>query len=117
MRNLLMVLVALGLGTKRHWHIFIAIFLGAVLGAWLPYNATAPSFFHEAFEMIGQMFIRLIAMLAIPLIISSLIIGISSLGDGRQLGKIGGKTLFLFLITMLIASGIAATVAHYTQPG
>jgi len=117
MRNLLMVLVALGLGTKRHWHIFIAIFLGGLLGAFAPYNQLHPSFAHQTFEILGQVFIRLVAMLAIPLIISSLIIGISSLGDSRQLGKIGGKTLFLFMFGMFLASGIAALIAYYTQPG
>ncbi len=112
-----MILVALGLGTKRHWHIFIAIFLGVVMGALMPYNAEFPSFFHQTWEVVGQMFIRLIAMLAIPLIISSLIIGMSSLGDGRQLGKLGGKTILLFGLTMAIASTIAALIGFYVQPG
>lgn len=117
MRNLLMILVALGLGTKRHWHIFIAIFLGVVLGIWFPFHPEAPSFMHKAFDVLGQMFIRLVAMLAIPLIITSLLIGIHSLGDGRQLGKLGFKTIFLFGFTMLIASSIAAAVAYFVQPG
>ncbi len=117
MRNLLMILVALGLGTKRHWHIFIAILLGVVLGAWLPYNPEHPTFAHQAFELVGQMFIRLVAMLAIPLIISSLIIGMSSLGDGRQLGKIGFKTIALFALTMTISASVAALIAYYVAPG
>jgi proton glutamate symport protein len=117
MRNLLMVLVALGLGTKRHWHIFIAIFAGVLMGVWFPYNTIEPSFMHQAFEVIGQMFIRLVAMLAIPLIISSLLIGMHSLGDGRQLGKMGIKTVFFFGLTMIVASSIAAIIAYYVQPG
>lgn len=117
MRNLIMVLVALGLGTKRHWHIFIAIFLGIILGAWFPYDPMYPSFMHQAFDVIGQMFIRLVAMLAIPLIISSLIIGMSSLGDGRQLGKIGIKTICLFFLTMVIAATLAAVIGYVIQPG
>ncbi len=117
MRNLLMVLVALGLGTKRHWHIFIAIFLGVVLGAWFPYNPESPTFMHHAFEVVGQMFIRLIAMLAIPLIISSLLIGINSLGDGRQLGKMGVKTVMYFGLTMIISATVAALIGFYVDPG
>lgn len=117
MRNLLMVLVALGLGTKRHWHIFIAIFMGILMGVLFPYHLSEPSFMHQAFEVIGQMFIRLVAMLAIPLIISSLLIGMHSLGDGRQLGKMGIKTIFFFAVTMIIASSIAAVIAYYVQPG
>lgn len=117
MKHLLMVLVALGLGTKRHWHIFFAIFLGIGLGIAFPYNPESPSFMHQAFEVIGQMFIRLVAMLVIPLIISSLIIGVTSLGDGRQLGKMGLKTIMYFALTMVIASTIAASIGYLVQPG
>ncbi len=117
MRNLLMILVALGLGTKRHWHIFIAIFLGVLLGTWFPFNPDHPSFMHTAFEVVGQIFIRLVAMLAIPLIISSLMIGVNSLGDGRQLGKMGFKTIFYFFLTMFIAACVAALIAFLVDPG
>ena len=118
MRNLLMILVALGLGTKRHWHIFVAIILGVVIGMLAPVNDLHPAtFLHTAFELVGQLFIRLITMLALPLIISSLLIGITSLGDGRQLGKLGVKTIVFFFMTMIIASGIAAAIAYFVNPG
>jgi proton glutamate symport protein len=117
MRNLVMILVALGLGAKRHWHVFFAIVLGALVGVLLPYNSTHPDFLHQTFEVIGQMFIRLVAMLAIPLVISSLIIGVTSLGDGRQLGKMGIKTIFYFGVTMLVAATVGAIVAYFIHPG
>jgi proton glutamate symport protein len=117
MRNLLMVLVALGLATKRHWHILFAILLGIVLGASFPYNPEYPGFMHQAFDVIGQMFIRLVAMLAIPLIMSSLLIGMNSLGDGRQLGKMGIKTISYFMVSMVVAASIAAAIGYFVQPG
>jgi proton glutamate symport protein len=118
MRNLLLLLVAFGLGAKRHWHIFLAIATGITLGVLLPVDSTHPAtFVHEAFEFFGQLFIRLITMLALPLMISSLITGITSLGDARQLGKIGLKTGFFFFFTMIIASSMAAAVAYFVNPG
>ena len=118
MRNLLLFLVAFGLGAKRHWHIFLAIGLGITLGIFMPVDQLHPaSFFHEILEVVGQLFIRLITMLALPLIISSLIIGVTSLGDARQLGKIGGKTIFFFLLGMVIASCIAVTMGLLINPG
>jgi Na+/H+-dicarboxylate symporter len=76
-----------------------------------------PSFMHQTFDLLGQVFIRLVAMLAIPLIISSLLIGVHSLGDGRQLGKMGIKTIVYFISLMLISGSIAAIIALVVQPG
>lgn len=112
-----MILVALGLGTKRHWHIFIAIFLGVVLGYFLPLNPEAPSFAHKLFQLLGSLFINLVGMIAIPLIISSLLIGITSLGDGRQLGKLGIKTIVFFGALMVLSGTVAAALGVLIKPG
>lgn len=117
MRNLILVLVALGLGTKRHWHIFVAILLGAIVGLVFPFDPVSPSVVHSSMELIGQLFIRMIAMLATPLIISSLFIGVSSLGEGRSVGKMGFKMIVMFFGMMLVAACIAAVVATLIQPG
>jgi proton glutamate symport protein len=117
MRNLMMIFVALGLGGKRHWHIFAALILGAALGVVFPYSADHYSFLHDAFELVGELFIQLVAMLGIPLIISSLLLGIYSLGDGRQLGKLGFKTLAWFIVLMVLSASVAALVFHVIQPG
>ena len=117
MRNLIMILVALGLGTKRHWHIFVAMLAGAVAGFYLPFNADFPSFGHQAMAIVGQLFIRMIAMLAVPLIMSSLLIGMSAIGDGRQVGKMGFKMISMFLGFMLFSGCLAATITYFAQPG
>ena len=79
--------------------------------------ANPPQVYHYIIEFIGQLFVRAITMLALPLMISSLVIGITSLGDARQFGKIGGKTVFIFFLTMVIASSLAAFVAYTFHPG
>lgn len=117
-----LILVALGLGTKRHWHILVAITLGVVLGIYLPYptidgRPDSYPFIHQFFDIVGQLFIRLITMIVVPLVVSSLIVGVSSLGDSRQLGRMGGKVLFYFLLLMGISALLGAGLSLWLEPG
>lgn len=66
---------------------------------------------------LGDLFIRLLSFLAIPLVISSLIIGASSLEDIKKLGRIGTKTFVLYLSTTAIAITIGLVIANVIQPG
>ncbi|MBY0406015.1 MAG: dicarboxylate/amino acid:cation symporter [Cyanobacteria bacterium] len=110
-----LLLVALGLGAKRHWHIFFAIVFGIVLGLLFSGPDYCP--IQQFFDVVAQIFIRLITMLVIPLVVSSLIVGISSLGDSRQIGRMGGKVLVFFTMLMGIASIIGFTLALTLTPG
>ena len=85
------ILIALGLGIKRNWHIFVGLILGVLLGIWLH---THPNMIVlTALHFVGQVFIRLIQMVVIPLVISAIVIGITSIGDNKQLGKFGTKMI------------------------
>lgn len=66
---------------------------------------------------IGTLFIRLLMFIAIPLVLASLIVGAASLGDIRKVGRIGGKTLALYIITTTLAITIGLTVANLIKPG
>jgi proton glutamate symport protein len=66
---------------------------------------------------IGSLFIRLLMFIAIPLVLASLIVGAASLGDIRKVGRIGGKTLLLYLITTAIAITIGLSLANIVKPG
>jgi DAACS family dicarboxylate/amino acid:cation (Na+ or H+) symporter len=68
-------------------------------------------------EPAGTIFIRLITMVVVPLVIASLFVGVTSLGDIRRLGRIGGRTLVYFLVTTLFAAAIGTTVALVAQVG
>lgn len=119
------ILVALGLGAKRNWHIFFALFAGILAGALLQWRlpiepGLEPQNAHMIYQglyVIGQIFIRLIEMIVIPLVLSSLIVGIASLGDGKQLGRLGGKVVFFFILTTAIAAIIGASLAIFAKPG
>ena len=118
MRAFWLVLVALGLGTKRHWHILFAILAGIVLGLVYPIaHGESPQFIHQFFGIVGEIFIRLITMIVIPLVVSSLIVGVSSLGDSRQLGRMGGKVFTWFLLFMAISSVLGGLLVLMVEPG
>jgi len=70
-----------------------------------------------AIKPIGMIFIRLLMFVAIPLVISSLIVGASSLGDLRKVGRIGAKTLFFYLVTIVSAITIGLVLVNAIQPG
>jgi Na+/H+-dicarboxylate symporter len=101
----------------RYWtgialwkRIFAALLLGVAAGL----------IFGEAMAAIGwigELFIRLIRMLVVPLVLVVIISGLAGLGDPRKLGSIGVRTLALYLVTTAIAVAIGITVATLIQPG
>ena len=66
---------------------------------------------------IGSLFIRLLSFLAIPLVIASLIIGAASLDDVKKIGRIGGRTLVIYITTTAVAITIGLLIANVIQPG
>lgn len=66
---------------------------------------------------IGDIFVRLLTMIAVPLVLASLIVGAASLTDLKHVAKIGGKTLGFYAITAVVAITIGLTCANIIQPG
>jgi len=66
---------------------------------------------------IGKLFMRLIKMVIVPLVFASLLVGVASLGDIRKLGRLGGKTLGIYLMTTAAAVAIGLLCANLIQPG
>ena len=66
---------------------------------------------------VGNIFIRLLMFISIPLVLASLIVGAASLGDIRRVGKLGGKTIGWYLITITVSITIGLTLVNLIQPG
>ena len=101
--------------------IFIAMILGAIVGLILNY-AGSPEWSQNwlidgVFKVIGQTFISLLKMLVVPLVFVSLVCGSSSLSDPKMLGRVGGKTIALYLLTTAIAVSLALGSAIIFEPG
>lgn len=111
------VLVALGLGFKRNGHIFLAIVLGVLFGNYINAHPEKISGLIPVLDVVGQAFIRIIQMVVIPLVCSAIVVGISSIGDSKQIGKFGKKMLLLYTIISLAAVSIGAGLVLLVKPG
>lgn len=101
--------------------IFIAMIAGAIVGLILNY-AGNPAWSETwlldgVFNVVGQIFISLLTMLVVPLVFISLVCGSSSLSDPTMLGRIGGKTIALYMLTTAIAVSLALGSAIIFEPG
>jgi dicarboxylate/amino acid:cation (Na+ or H+) symporter, DAACS family len=109
-------------GMPLHTRILIGLGVGLVTGiaanyflggehprvTWTIYNITDP---------IGQLFLRLLLMIVIPLVFSSLIVGVAGVGDVRKLGRIGLKSFGYTLVLSAISVVIGLTLANTIRPG
>ncbi len=109
------ILIALGLGIKRNWHIFFGIIAGILVGIFLYSHPNA--LVANILTFIGQIFIRLIQMVVIPLVVSAIVIGITSVGDNKQLGKFGSKMILYYGILTTVAVTIGSALALLVKPG
>ncbi len=66
--------------------------------------------------MVGDIFIRLLRMIIIPLIMASMVAGIVSIGNIRNLGRIGLRTFIYYMATMLLAVGVGLVLVNLLQP-
>ena len=71
----------------------------------------------ELLQPIGKLFMKLIKMVIVPLVFSSLLVGVASLGDIRKLGRLGVRTLGLYLVTTAVAVTIGLFCAQTIEPG
>ena len=107
-----------------HWQILIAIVLAVIVGSVVKSNTTetfAPNIFGVAFvpifDYIGTMFLNALKMIIVPLITSSIIVGVAGIGSGGNLGALGGKTLLFYATTTLAAILLGLVLINVAQPG
>ncbi len=90
--------------------IAIGMVVGILVGAVFADGATM-------LRPIGDLFLRLIRLVVVPLVFSSLLVGTATVGDPKKLGRIGGKTMAYYLCTTAIAITIGLLLANAVQPG
>lgn len=94
--------------------IFIGLIAGIIAGLCLTGN---PEFLENYIKPVGTLFINLIKLVIVPLVLSSLVVGASSIGDPKQIGRIGGKTLAYYLLTTAFAVIIGLVLGTVLNPG
>ena len=107
-----------------HWQILGAIVLAIVVGYFVKSATTvdlAPNLFGTPlvtmFDFIGTLFLNALKMIIVPLITSSIIVGVAGIGSGGNLGALGGKTLLFYATTTLAAILVGLFIINAVQPG
>jgi len=100
-----------------HWKILIGMALGVVVGIILSLIEGGDTFIGNYIKPFGTIFINLLKLIAVPLILASLIKGISDLKDISKLSQMGGRTIVTYLITTLTAVTIGLILVNVIQPG
>ncbi|HEY7907092.1 MAG TPA: dicarboxylate/amino acid:cation symporter [Wenzhouxiangella sp.] len=96
----------------------LGLFVGIALNFTLADNEWFKAMVLDGFlSMIGEVFVRFLSMLVVPLVFVSLITGVSALSDPKKLGRVGGKAVSLYLFTTGVAVTLALVSAIIIQPG
>ena len=102
--------------------ILIGMLLGLIVGLILNFYVTDPFIkdivlMNNIFYLGGTGFIRLMKMLVVPLVFFSIVVGVASISDVRKIGKIGGTTILIYLLTTAVAVTIALMIGMLFKPG
>lgn len=100
-----------------HWQILIGMLLGLIFGFIMTQIDGGKAFTSDWIKPIGSIFVKLLKLIAIPLILASLIKGISDLKDISKFKRIGIRTIITYVITTIIAISIGLFVVNVLQPG
>ncbi len=103
---------------KLHWQILIALLLGLVAGWWAGEDGALLGLrFYAVFDFVGTLFLNALKMIIVPLIMSSIIVGIAGIGSSGNLGRLGGKTLLFYAVTTTLAILVGLILVNLFQPG
>jgi len=110
---------------ELHWQILIAIILAGIVGGFV-FESRAASGVDPTvlgikavsiFEYVGTIFLNALRMVIVPLIMSSIIVGVAGIGSGGNLGALGGKTLLFYATTTLAAILLGLVIINAVGPG
>lgn len=93
--------------------IFIGLILGIIVGA-IFYGSESAQNFLQPF---GDIFLRMIKMIVVPIIVSSLIVAVAGVGDLKSVGKLGAKSISYFVVVTMVAIAVGLISANIIQPG
>ena len=100
-----------------HTKILLGLLVGLIFGVICIFTGIPSSFVIDFIKPFGTIFVNALKMVAMPLILASLIVGVSNLGDISKLSRMGSKTIGIYLITTVIATTIGLLIVNTIQPG
>ncbi|AKP51370.1 dicarboxylate/amino acid:cation symporter [Cyclobacterium amurskyense] len=100
-----------------HTQILIGLVLGLAVGLVVVKFRISPDFINDYVQPIGTIFITSLKMIAVPLVLASLIVGVSNLGDITKLSRIGGKTILTYIFTTALSVSVGLLLVNLFNPG
>ncbi len=100
-----------------HWKILIGMVLGVIFGLIMAQFSWGGDFVKDWIKPFGRIFINSLKLIAMPLILASLIKGVSDLKDISKLSLMGGRTIGMYIITTVIAVSIGLLLVNTIKPG
>ena len=100
-----------------HWRIIIGMVLGVLVALLLSQWSWGPGLVTDYIKPFGTIFINGLKLIAVPLILASLIKGVSDLKDLSRLSQMGARTLLTYIMTTVLAVSIGLTVVNLIKPG
>ena len=102
---------------ELHWQILIGMLLGLVFGFVMTYPDWGREFVQNWINPFGTIFVKLLKLIAIPLILASLVKGISDLQDISKFRRIGLRTISIYVVTTVVAITIGLLLVNVLKPG
>jgi Na+/H+-dicarboxylate symporter len=101
---------------KLHWQIIIGLVLGLIYGV-IAASSGWGTFTSDWIAPFGTIFLNLLKLIAVPLILASLVMGVTSLSDTSKLSRIGGKTIAFYVGTTVVALTVGLVLVNLVEPG
>ena len=103
---------------KLHWQILIALVLAGIIGTLTGTDAALFGVtFYSVFGFLGTIFLNALKMLIVPLIASSIIVGVAGIGSGGNLGRLGGRTMMFYILSTSLAIIVGLVLVNMVKPG
>lgn len=102
---------------ELHWKILIGMILGILFGFGMNQLSWGEQFVSDWIQPLGTIFVKLLKLIAIPLILASLVKGISDLKDISKFRNIGVRTIVIYICTTIVAITIGLVLVNILQPG
>ena len=96
---------------RLHWQVLIAMVLGALVGFVFGEPAA------DRVGWIGDLFMKLLRMVIVPLVLTSIISGVASVGGGRSLGRLFSKTMGYYVLSSFLAAFVGLLMVNLVRPG
>jgi Na+/H+-dicarboxylate symporter len=100
-----------------HWQILLGMLVGVVVGLLMSNMEGGKEIIRDWIKPFGSIFINALKLIAVPLILASLIKGVSDLKDISKLSKMGGRTIFIYILTTVMAVSIGLLLVNVIKPG